>query len=79
MPSPVTVHCNEVQVRAADASLVRKGAEELNADTSQNRFRAVLKKETGEGRASFKVLLAAAPLDGVDLTRSRDPGRKLKP
>lgn len=68
----------EVRVRSADAILVRKVAEKLNADPDQDRLRTVLRQETNEGGASFKELLAAAPLDGIDLRRARDAGRKVK-
>jgi hypothetical protein len=88
MVSPIAKHRNdlkkrgfvrvEVQVRSADASLVRKVAKKLNADSDQTRFRTVLRKETSESGASFKELLAAAPLDGIDLKRSRDAGRNVK-
>ena len=33
------------------------------------------KRFVGSPRVSLKALLAAAPLDGIDLERDRDPGR----
>lgn len=66
----------ELSVRADDAVLLRRVARVL-ADPSQgDRARAVLRTQTGGAKPpGLKALLAAAPLDGVDLTRDHDLGR----
>jgi hypothetical protein len=68
----------EVQVRSADASLVRKVAKKLTSGPNEERFRSVLKNETSIETEDLKQLLASAPIDGIDLRRSRDTGRKIK-
>lgn len=88
MSSPVAKHRNnlkkrgivrvEVLVRSADAGLVRKVAKRLTSGPNEDRFRSVLKKETSIESVDLKRLLASAPLDGIDLRRSRDTGRKIK-
>lgn len=66
----------EVQVRGEDAPLVRAVAAALTDPDQASRARALLQRRFGpEPTRSLKDLLAAAPLDDIDLTRSRDPGR----
>lgn len=64
----------EVNVRKDDAPLVRGVVEALGDPEREAEARALLRerfvKPTG-----FKALLAAAPLEGIDLTRGRDSGR----
>jgi hypothetical protein len=68
----------EVQVHSADAALVRMVAEALTDPGREAEARAALRERfmRGSGRG-LKALLAAAPLEGIDLTRARDRGRKL--
>lgn len=66
----------EVQVRGEDAPLVRAVAAALTDPDLASEARALLRRRFGPDPAqSLKDLLAAAPLDDVDLTRSRDAGR----
>jgi hypothetical protein len=66
----------EVSVRKEDASLVRRVASALSDPSRQGRARKLLRQGFAEPpRVSLKALLASAPLDGIDLDRSRDPGR----
>lgn len=86
LPSVVDVHRRglrshglqsiEVRVRGEDAPLVRTVAATL-ADLDQaGEARSLLRLRYGpEATRSLKDLLATAPLDDIDLTRSRDTGR----
>jgi hypothetical protein len=66
----------EVHVRKDDAALVRGVAQALSDPVRQTEVRALLRERFGVARAKgFKALLAAAPLEGIDLTRKRDIGR----
>lgn len=66
----------EVNVRKEDASLVRRVASALSDPARQAEARALLRQRFVElSHASLKALLASAPLDGIDLERSPDPGR----
>jgi hypothetical protein len=66
----------EVSVRKEDASLVRRVASALSDPSRQGQARKLLRQGFAEPpRVSLKALLASAPLDGIDLDRSRDPGR----
>ena len=66
----------EVQVRGEDAPLVRAVAAALADPDQANEARALLRRRFGPAPTrSLKDLLAAAPLDDIDLTRSRDTGR----
>lgn len=66
----------EVTVRKEDASLVRCVASALSDPSRQAEARRVLRQRFVEPpKVSLKALLAAAPLDGIELDRSRDPGR----
>ena len=66
----------EVHVRKDDAALVRGVAQALSDPAREAEARAILRERFGAGQAkSFKALLAAAPLEGIDLARERDRGR----
>jgi hypothetical protein len=66
----------EVDVRKEDASLVRQVASALSDPSRQAEARLVRRQRFVEPpKARLKALLASAPLDGIDLDRSRDPGR----
>lgn len=84
--SPVAVHRArkerqgfvrvEVNVRKEDASLVRRIAFALSDPSRQAEARKLLRQRFAEPpKVSLKALLASAPLDGIDLDRSRDLGR----
>jgi hypothetical protein len=66
----------EVNVRKEDASLVRRVVSALSDPSHQVEARKLLRQRfTEPPRMGLKALLASAPLDGIDLDRSRDPGR----
>jgi hypothetical protein len=66
----------EIQVRKEDADLLRDVARALGAPEEAEGTRALLRAHFGARRVQgLKALLAAAPLEGLDLERSRDPGR----
>jgi hypothetical protein len=66
----------EVNVRKEDASLVRRVASALSDPARQTEARALLRQRFAEpSHVSLKSLLASAPLDGIKLDRSPDPGR----
>jgi len=66
----------EIQVRKADVALIRDVARALADPVREADTRATLKKQIVSGAATgLKALLAAAPLDGIDLSRERDAGR----
>jgi hypothetical protein len=66
----------EVNVRKEDASLVRRVASALSDPSRQAEARRLLRQRFVEPpKVSLKALLASAPLDGIELGRSRDPGR----
>ncbi len=70
----------EVQVPAEDTELIRRAARSLRgeADTAA-RLRVQLLGLLGAGaELGLKELLAAAPLDDIDLTRSPGTGRAVK-
>ncbi len=69
----------EVYVPADDAALIKGLAKVLCGDSAKaERLRRVLGADAEEGSASgLKELLASAPLDGIELVRSRDHGRDL--
>lgn len=86
-PSPVTAWRQrrqrqgfvrvEVQVRREDAGLVRDVASALGDPAREAETRAILRERVSPTRAGgLKALLAAAPLDGIDLDRPRDFGRE---
>lgn len=69
----------EVHVRKDDAALVRRVATALADPEHEREARALLRERFGAGRSrGLKALLAAAPLDGIDLRRDRDRGRSVK-
>ena len=66
----------EVQVRKDDAALLRSVAQALGDPGREAEARALLRERFGVAKAKgLKALLAAAPLEGIDLTRERDLGR----
>ncbi|MFO1125358.1 MAG: hypothetical protein U1E25_08835 [Methylocystis sp.] len=66
----------EVQARKEDVALVRGVAAALADPARQAETRALLREVVAPpSPGSLKALLAAAPLEGVDLGRSRDAGR----
>lgn len=68
----------EVQVRAEDAPLVRDVARALTDPEREAAARSLIRDRLSpaSGRG-LKALLAAAPLEGIDLGRDRDPGREV--
>ena len=69
----------EVNVRKDDAGLVRRVASALSDPSRQVEARRLLQQRFGEPpKVSLKVLLASAPLDGIDLDRSPAPGRDVE-
>ena len=66
----------EVNVRKEDAGLVRSVASALADPSRQAEARKLLQQRfVAPPKVGLKALLASAPLDGIDLDRSRDPGR----
>jgi hypothetical protein len=66
----------EVNVREEDAPLVR-GVAALADPLRQAEARLLLRRRFAEPpKKGLKALLASAPLDGIDLDRSRDLGRE---
>ena len=70
----------EVRVRRDDVALVRGVVDALSDPLRAGETRALLRERFGGGRAAgLKALLAAAPLEGIDLRRERDLGREFDP
>ncbi len=68
----------EVQVRKEDAELVRALASALGDPERRQATRAVIREQVAPApRRGLKELLAAAPLDGIELDRPRDVGREV--
>lgn len=68
----------EVHVQKADAHLVRDVARALGDPQTAAEARSVLSARFAKPVATgLKVLLASAPLEGVDLDRPRDLGREV--
>ena len=66
----------EVQVRKEDATLMRNIAEALGDPGRAAEARSLLTARfAGPRPTGLKALLAAAPLDGIELERARDAGR----
>lgn len=66
----------EIQVRKKDAPLVRDIATALADPDRETETRAILREKIATSRTGgLKALLAAAPLEGIDLERPRDFGR----
>lgn len=69
----------EVQVAADDVALVRAVAAALADPERADGARAVLRARfLATPLPGLKTLLAAAPLDGIDLARPRDTGRAVE-
>lgn len=70
----------EVQVSAADADLIRQTARSLRDEMrGATRLRAQLLRLVGAPTSlGLKELLATAPLEGIDLTRTQDHGRDVE-
>ena len=69
----------EVNVRKDDAVLVRGVAKALNDPAQRPEVRSLLQQRFGDARSrGLQALLAAAPLEGVDLSRDHDFGRDVK-
>ena len=69
----------EVHVRKNDAALVRGVARALSDPAVEAETRVLLREHVGVVTAKgLKDLLASAPLEGLDLTRKRDVGRKVQ-
>jgi hypothetical protein len=68
----------EVHVRKDDAALVRGVAQALSDPAREAEARAMLRDRFGPSKATgLKALIAAAPLEGIDLGRDSDLGRDL--
>jgi hypothetical protein len=68
----------EVHVHKNDAALVRSVARALSDPAVETETRVLLRERFGVAEAKgLKELLASAPLEGLDLTRKRDVGRKV--
>ena len=68
----------EVHVRKGDAALVRNVIRALANPDQEQATRALLREHFGSRQTEgLKALLAAAPLEGIDLGRTRDFGRKV--
>jgi hypothetical protein len=66
----------EVKVPKQDAPLVRNVASALADPEREAETRALLRERFGAVQAKgLKALLAAVPLEGLDLARERDLGR----
>jgi hypothetical protein len=66
----------EVHVRKSDAPLVRGVVQALGDPEREAEARALLRERFGTGKPTgLKALLAAAPLEGIDIARERDFGR----
>ena len=65
-----------VQVREEDVALVRNVAAALVDPERETGTRAILREKIAAPRSGgLKALLASAPLEGIDLERSREFGR----
>ena len=66
----------EINVRKDDAVLIRGVAKALADPDRRAQTRILLRERFGAGNAKgLKALLAAAPLEDIDLRRDRDVGR----
>ena len=66
----------EISVRRDDAALVRALVKALNDPEQRTQVRSLLCDHFGAANAKdLKVMLAAAPLEGIELDRDRDFGR----
>ena len=68
----------EVNVRKDDVALIRNVVRALSNPDQEQTARALLREYFGtKPAAGLKALLAAAPLDGMELSRDRDVGRDI--
>jgi len=66
----------EINVRKGDATLVRNVVRALSSPEQERAARALLRQHFGSRQVEgLKALLAAAPLEGINLSRARDFGR----
>ena len=66
----------EVNVRKDDVTLVRNVVRALSSPDQEQIARALLREHFGGRQAAgLKALLAAAPLEDINLSRERDFGR----
>lgn len=65
----------ELRVHEEDAALLRGLARSLSDPQRQSKFRALLRSLQGPVSRPLKALLAGAPLEDIDLDRSREFGR----
>lgn len=65
----------EVRVRKSDAMLIRSLVEALADPAREAEARAAMREHFAGAAKGLKALLAAAPLEGIDLRRARDRGR----
>ena len=65
----------EVSVRKDDVMLVRNVVRALSRPDQEQTARALLRQHFGRHAEGLKGLLAAAPLEGINLSRGRDFGR----
>jgi ATP phosphoribosyltransferase regulatory subunit HisZ len=66
----------EVNVCKDDATLVRNVVRALASPEQEQSVRALLREHFGSRQVEgLKALLAAAPLEGINLSRERDFGR----
>ena len=63
----------EVHVTKTDAPLIRGVAQALSDPDRQAAVRTLLRERFGA--KGLKALLAAAPMEGIDVSRDRDLGR----
>ena len=69
----------EVNVRREDVGLIRRVASALADPSRETEARRLLQLRFVEPpKVSLKALIASAPLDGIDLERSPDPGREVE-
>jgi hypothetical protein len=69
----------EIHVRTDDAALVRAVAKALNDPDQGAEVRDLLRDRFGSAKIiGLKELLAAAPLEGINLDRDRDYGRDVE-
>ena len=69
------VRC-EVKIPREDVTLVRRVAAVLSDPNRDAAARALLRTHFGDSSPpNLKALLAAAPLEGIDIDRSTNPGR----
>ncbi|MBM3505658.1 MAG: hypothetical protein FJX65_17560 [Alphaproteobacteria bacterium] len=69
----------EVQVRREDAPLIRRLVKSLSDDDWRKTHRkSLVRVDYLASTVGLKALLAAAPLEGIDLRRSRDRNRPIR-